>query len=855
MKKKIKKITSVCMIFMLILCGVPMKQSLAAQSMSGNFNKSYSLGNNDADNMVAIAQAQLGKTKAQLGYTEAWCADFVSDCAKLAGINSKIPFNSSCYYMYNAVLNAGGTVVSTPQKGDLVFYYCTACSSVPWVHVGLMVNSTQSIEGNYGGAVSSVNGVYRDSNNHTVASGTVIRKFVRPAYNNTSEECNCSTGYAGNYTVTTTSLPLNIRNTHSTSGSVIGSIPKRTTVYVSKSNGTWAHVNYNGISGYCSMDYLTKEPVEYDIRIRYWFSNTKVGDSVSTCNTGDFVYLCYELYDAASGKQWNQLETKDYDVKLTIYGPDGSEKHTYTYEDSDYNWIGVKPDVGGQYTGKIEVTGDRTGSVQCTVNAIERKDVITDWISSDSAGNTEISMIEMGKTAYFRYKMYDENTGELVNQHRDWNYTVVQTVYDPDGNVISNKTLTKVDNNAIPVTVNKKGTYKQIVKLTFDNGSTNSWESTLEVKPNTYTISYYSNGGNLSAPSSQTKETGESVTLADYQGKLHSYVAFDTNGGAFSDGTTGKNVRYAREFILWNTKANGNGSYYLVEEEYDSDYNLTLYAQYSDTMKAVSTVSTPIREGYIFKGWTSGEDGSGYSVADDMSLNYNVSKVYGQWEAVPTPTPTPTPTPIPTNALNILTSTNYAKQGEVIPITISIQDNPGITSMTLDVNYDTNALTLKSVENANLLAGASFSTSNQLTTNPYRLVWNIGTQNSISNGKLVTLYFEVKKNAEEGTYPITVTALENDIFNTSLENVPFTCSNGGITIKNAFQPGDVNHDSIVNAKDATLINQYYAGWDVNIDLQTADVTGDGTINIKDATLILQYYAGWNVVLKEGKVNE
>ncbi len=78
----------------------------------------------------------------------------------------------------------------------------------------------------------------------------------------TPEICNCSTSYAGNYTCTTTNSSLFIRSGHGTSYSTIGSIPKGATVYVSKANGSWAHVTYNGVSGYASMSYLTKQTTQ-----------------------------------------------------------------------------------------------------------------------------------------------------------------------------------------------------------------------------------------------------------------------------------------------------------------------------------------------------------------------------------------------------------------------------------------------------------------------------------------------------------------------------------------------------------------------------------------------------------------
>ena len=55
--------------------------------------------------------------------------------------------------------------------------------------------------------------------------------------------------------------------------------------------------------------------------------------------------------------------------------------------------------------------------------------------------------------------------------------------------------------------------------------------------------------------------------------------------------------------------------------------------------------------------------------------------------------------------------------------------------------------------------------------------------------------------------------------------------------------GDVNHDGLVNAKDATLILQESVGIrnaEQFFCYAKADVNGDGQINAKDATLILQH---------------
>ena len=261
----------------------------ATQSHPDKYSGLYVKTGDKATDIVNIGIAQLGKKKADFGYTESWCADFVCDCAILAGASDAIPLNGKVSSLYNAVLAAGGTEVAIPQKGDLVFYYC---STDGYVHVGLMVDAQQSVEGNYSSKVSMVNGVYKDTHNHSLASGAVIRKYVRPAYNGAitptpaptptptptpkptptpnptptpepeKKEQKFTRKGAGDYEVTTNSSPLTIRKTAGTSAASLGSIPKGTIITATKTSGTsddsWAYVTYNKVKGYVSMQFLKK---------------------------------------------------------------------------------------------------------------------------------------------------------------------------------------------------------------------------------------------------------------------------------------------------------------------------------------------------------------------------------------------------------------------------------------------------------------------------------------------------------------------------------------------------------------------------------------------------------------------
>ena len=183
-----KKGRNYCLRLMLLLFmfTISSVSAYATQSRTENFNKTYSLGSNQAENLVNVALKQVGKTKANLGYTEAWCADFVCDCAKLTGMaDNIIPYNyasrGACTYLYNYMLkNCSAKEVSSRQKGDIVFYYCSGCGR--YVHTGIVLDGTYTIEGNYGGKVTQVKNSYTDSAGHTLASGTVTRRYLRPNY-------------------------------------------------------------------------------------------------------------------------------------------------------------------------------------------------------------------------------------------------------------------------------------------------------------------------------------------------------------------------------------------------------------------------------------------------------------------------------------------------------------------------------------------------------------------------------------------------------------------------------------------------------------------------------------------------
>lgn len=89
-RKTILRLVSMLTAVVLCIVGVPWSMQIVTyaesnQNRTKNFNKSYETGSTKAETMLNIAKAQIGKSGENLGYTEDWCADFVSDCAAWAG--------------------------------------------------------------------------------------------------------------------------------------------------------------------------------------------------------------------------------------------------------------------------------------------------------------------------------------------------------------------------------------------------------------------------------------------------------------------------------------------------------------------------------------------------------------------------------------------------------------------------------------------------------------------------------------------------------------------------------------------------------------------------------------------------
>lgn len=165
------------------------------QNQSHMFEKDYTLTGNYADDLIAVAKAQLGKTRKNFQYYEEWCADFANDTARLTGMpDTIVPYNygmrASCAFMYKYMIeNCNAKIVedvNDVRTGDYVFYYCPTSNF--YLHVGIVESPEYYLEGNYNDMVQELPFDYNfqcymhNGYGNNFLTGHVKRIYVRPDY-------------------------------------------------------------------------------------------------------------------------------------------------------------------------------------------------------------------------------------------------------------------------------------------------------------------------------------------------------------------------------------------------------------------------------------------------------------------------------------------------------------------------------------------------------------------------------------------------------------------------------------------------------------------------------------------------
>ena len=145
----------------------------------------------------------------------------------------------------------------------------------------------------------------------------------------------------------------------------------------------------------------------------------------------------------------------------------------------------------------------------------------------------------------------------------------------------------------------------------------------------------------------------------------------------------------------------------------------------------------------------------------------------------------------------IVVSEVIASAGGTAKVTVGLQNNPGIISMQLQMNYNTDLLTLTNVTDAGVLGNVFH---NPTYDSPYVLSWvnDIAPANFTVNGTVATLEFAVSDGVPVGTViPVEVTYNYNnyDIYNFNAQPVQFAIDNGSIAVQHIDADGKWETDA------------------------------------------------------------
>ena len=197
--------------------------------------------------------------------------------------------------------------------------------------------------------------------------------------------------------------------------------------------------------------------------------------------------------------------------------------------------------------------------------------------------------------------------------------------------------------------------------------------------------------------------------------------------------------------------------YTVIFKNYDGSILSQQTVQNGDTAVAPEV---PERNGYIFKGWDKS--------FENIKGNLTVQAVFEKISTAP----------------QFIVSSVSAKPGDKnIAVNVSLKNNPGIASVSLDIIYDKNILTLTDFQyNTAMTQGSSTLPYNASAFLPCLSMIN-GNSNVCGDGIFATLYFDVSESAS-GSCPISIRYDEDNVYNIDETNVNFEVTNGFININN-----------------------------------------------------------------------
>lgn len=159
-----------------------------------------------------------------------------------------------------------------------------------------------------------------------------------------------------------------------------------------------------------------------------------------------------------------------------------------------------------------------------------------------------------------------------------------------------------------------------------------------------------------------------------------------------------------------------------------------------------------------------------------------------------------------TEDLTFSVSQVIAKPGEKVEVEISMKNNPGIASIGLNVNYNSEILSVENIVFNSQMGGST--QSSQYSKNPARLIWINPMQNYNGDTWIAKISFRVNENAPAGSESeLSITYDEDDIYNIAENNIDCVVKNGSVKVKGENKPKLIGNS--LNLQGKIGVNFYY----------------------------------------------
>ena len=189
--------------------------------------------------------------------------------------------------------------------------------------------------------------------------------------------------------------------------------------------------------------------------------------------------------------------------------------------------------------------------------------------------------------------------------------------------------------------------------------------------------------------------------------------------------------------------------------------------------------------------------------------------------------------------------------GDTIPLTVRIDNNPGIMAYVMQIECDRKVFYVERVDNGDLVydcaPGGSFKNGSLLVApceSGYQIFW-YNTAQSTADDILFTLNLKVSEEADRATRKIRLSYYPDNTVTGDLSPIPLDDNLEAMFGSDTSVLGDVNGDGRITAADVVLIARYVIN-DVSftVDQQNlADVTNDGRITAADVIRLSRYIVG------------